>query len=102
MPMGRSLVSQPWQYGQCRTSRPQRSRTPSTSGSSSLRPVVRTTRRARSAWPPSVRTTKPGTRSSPVRSTATAVPSTTRAPYRPASSRPRASSSAGATPSQPR
>src|SRR5919199_752394 len=46
-PMAWSRTSQPWQYGQCSTSRPQRSRSPGTSGSSSTSPVVTSSRRAR-------------------------------------------------------
>ena len=37
-------TSQPWQYGQSRRSRPQRSRAPTTSGRTSVAPVARSTR----------------------------------------------------------
>ena len=57
-PRGWSLTSQPWQYGQCRRSRPHRSRTPGRSGMSSLTPVVTSTRRAVSSTPRGRRTTK--------------------------------------------
>ncbi len=46
-PRGWSRTSQPWQYGQCRRSRPHRSRTPGRSGISSRTPVVTSSRRAR-------------------------------------------------------
>ena len=49
--MAWSRTSQPWQYGQCSTSRPHRSRSPGTSGSSSARPVVTSRRRARTRLP---------------------------------------------------
>ena len=51
-----SRTSQPWQYGQCSTSRPHRSRSPGMSGSSSRRPVVTSSRR-RARRPPSARVT---------------------------------------------
>ena len=52
-PTGRSRTSQPWQYGQCRKSRPQRSRAPSiSSGSTSAAPVASSTWRAVTARPP--------------------------------------------------
>ena len=46
-PIRRSRTSQPWQYGQCTTSRPQCSASPGTSGSSSREPVATSRRRAR-------------------------------------------------------
>ncbi len=57
--MGRSRTSQPWQYGQCSTSRPQRSRSPGSSGSSSTSPVATSSRPARTTEPSAHRTRNP-------------------------------------------
>ncbi len=96
-PTARSRTSHPWQYGQCSTSRPHRSRSPATSGSSSTRPVVTSSRRARTERPSASVTANP----SPSRTAAATVPSTTRPPYCRTSDRPRASSSPGGVPSRP-
>ena len=55
-----SRTSQPWQYGQCSTSRPHRSASPGTSGSSSASPVVTSSRRAGDGGPVGQLTAKPG------------------------------------------
>ncbi|MGC0408220.1 hypothetical protein RKD31_001463 [Streptomyces sp. SAI-163] len=57
-PKRSSRTSQPWQNGQCSTSRPYRSATPGTSGSSSLSPVVTISRRACTVSPPASLTAK--------------------------------------------
>ena len=54
-PIGWSRTSQPWQYGQWRKSRPQRSRAPGMSGSSSTAPVASSSRRAVTEPPPASR-----------------------------------------------
>ncbi|CAM5721359.1 hypothetical protein SBADM41S_09313 [Streptomyces badius] len=102
-PIGRSATSWPWQYGQCNTSRPQRSARPGTGGSSSTSPVVTSSRRASTLRPSSVTTRKP--RSSPFPGSRWAEatrPSTISAPYPAASPRPIASSSPGGVDSRPR
>ncbi len=63
-PKGSSRTSQPWQNGQCSTSRPNRSATPATSGISSFSPVATMIRRARTLPPRSSVTVK-----SPARAT---------------------------------
>ena len=57
--MRRSRTSQPWQYGQCSTSRPHRGASPGTSGSSSVRPVVTSSRRPSTVDPSARLTRKP-------------------------------------------
>ncbi len=76
-PMARSRTSQPWQYGQCSTSRPHRSRSPGTSGSSSTSPVVTSSRRARTERPSASDTVKP----SASRTAVVTSPDTTWPPY---------------------
>src|SRR5437016_4073512 len=58
-PIDCSRTSPPWQYGQWRKSRPQRSRAPGMSGSSSTAPAARSSRRARTVRPPASPTVKP-------------------------------------------
>src|SRR5690349_20385091 len=76
-PIAWSLTSQPWQYGQCTTSLPQRSVSPGTSGSTSVRPVVTSSRRPRYVVPSASSTTKP----SPARRAPVTVPSANSPPY---------------------
>ena len=76
-PRGRSRTSWPWQYGQCSTSRAQRSRRPAMSGSSSRRPVARSTCRVVTWWPPLNMTRNPPLWQAVMPST---VPVTTRPP----------------------
>ena len=104
MPIGSSRTSQPWQYGQCTTPRPQCSASPGTSGSTSRRPVATSTRRACSVAPSARVTVK---RRSPSADGAagpavTTSPDATRAAVAGGPrSRPRSSSSAGGVPSWP-
>lgn len=103
-PIGRSATSRPWQYGQCSTSRPQRSASPGTGGSSSTSPVVTRSLRASTLGPPSITTRKaPSFSPSPGNRSAEATrPSTISPPYPATSPRPIASSSPGGVDSRPR
>ncbi len=60
-------TSYPWQNGQCRTPVPHHRRSPGTSGSSSTRPVASSSRRARTADPPSSPRRNPDPRGRPSR-----------------------------------
>ncbi len=102
MPMGSSRTSQPWQYGQCTTPRPQCSARPGTSGSTSFRPVATRTRRALMLRP-SAKVTVNRRSPSVARAAGSAEvtsPKTTRPPYWRTCSRPRRRSSGGGVPSR--
>jgi len=97
-PIAWSRISHPWQYGQCTTSRPQRSRTPGMSGSVSTTPVATSRRRAPTTRPSSNVTVK----RSPSRAAEATRPAHTSPPYPRTSDRPASNSAVGLMPSRDR